>query len=141
VESRYGNGLDGPAGAQSIPGALPEFPPNESPLTDLNVGLLRQNALLSLQSYVSRQTRPMNGVIEVLAFLGYDEIRLQDRSWQPLSEMNGAFGTTDETYVIQEDKRPRIRLRDPETGEEIGRARRGAAPESGQFAREEEGGK
>jgi len=83
----------------------------------------------------------MNGVIEVLDHLGYDEIRLRDGSWQPLSEMNGAFGTTDETYVIQEDKRPRIRLRDPETGEEVGRARRSAALESAQSAREEEGGK
>ena len=66
----------------------------------------------------------MNGVIEVLEFLGYDEIRLRDGSWQPLTETNGALGTTDDTYVIQEDERPRIRLRDPETGEEIGRARR-----------------
>jgi len=67
----------------------------------------------------------MNGVIEVLEFLGYDEIRLRDGSWQPLTETNGALGTTDDTYVILEDEPPRIRLRDPETGEEIGQARKG----------------
>jgi len=70
----------------------------------------------------------MNDVFEVLRLLGYDEIRLQGEDWQPLSETNGTLGTTDETYVIQEDERPRIRLRDPETGEEIGRARRESPP-------------
>ncbi|CBH22752.1 hypothetical protein SRM_p56034 (plasmid) [Salinibacter ruber M8] len=43
-------------------------------------------------------------------------------------ETNGALRTTDDTYVIQEDERLRIRLRDPETGEEIGRARRESPP-------------
>ena len=82
----------------------------------------------------------MNGVIEVLQHLGYDEVRLQDESWKPLSETNGTLGTTDETYVIQEDEPPRIRLRDPETGEEIGRARRGSAPETSRSTMEEERG-
>jgi hypothetical protein len=114
-----------PLGPSPSPVRSPSSPRVRVLLTDLNIGLLRQNAL---RSYVSRQTRPMNGVIEVLEFLGYEEIRLQDESWQLLSEMNGALGTTDETYVIQEDERPRIRLRDPETGEEIGRARRESPP-------------
>ena len=70
------------------------------------------------------QERPTNSVIEVLEFLGYDEIRLEDGPWKPLTDANGTLGTTDETYVIQEDDPPRIRLRDPETGEEIGRARK-----------------
>ena len=71
----------------------------------------------------------MNEVTEVLRALGYDEIRLEDRDWRPLSEINGVLGTTDETYIIQEDEPPRIRLRDPETGKEIGRARRSAPAE------------
>lgn len=71
----------------------------------------------------------MNDVVEVLRHLGYDEIRLQDESWQPLSKLNGDLGTTDETYVIQEDESPRIRLKDPETDEEIGQARRSAPAE------------
>ena len=70
----------------------------------------------------------MNDVIKVLDHLGYHEVRLRDGSWNPLSETNGALGTTDDTYVIQEDERLRIRLRDPETGEEIGRARRESPP-------------
>jgi hypothetical protein len=74
------------------------------------------------------EIKKMNDVLEVLRLLGYDEIRLQGESWKPLSEMNGALGTTDKTYVIQEEERPRIRLRDPETGEEIGRARRESPP-------------
>lgn len=114
-----------PLGPSPSPVCSPSSPRVRVLLTDLNIGLLRQNAL---RSYVSRQTRPMNGVIEVLEFLGYDEIRLQGGSWQPLSETNGTLGTTDDTYVIQENKRPRIRLRDTETGEEIGRARRESPP-------------
>ena len=82
----------------------------------------------------------MNDAIEVLRFLGYDEIRLRDGDWRPISEPNGGLGTTDDTYVIQEDEPPRIRLRDPETGEEIGRARRGSAPETSRSTMEEERG-
>ena len=66
----------------------------------------------------------MKDVIEILRSLGYDEIRLGDKHWRPLADANGRLGTTDDTYVIQEDEPPRIRLRDPETGEEIGQARR-----------------
>lgn len=66
----------------------------------------------------------MNDALEVLRFLGYDEIRLQGENWKPLSEMNSTLGTTDEIHVIQEDEPPRIRLREAETGEEIGRARK-----------------
>jgi hypothetical protein len=80
----------------------------------------------------------MKDVIEVLRSLGYSEIRLGDKRWRPLADANGTLGTTDETCVIQEDEPPRIRLRDPETGEEIGRARRSLPSEADPPAQEGE---
>jgi hypothetical protein len=63
-----------------------------------------------------------NKVVDVLDYYGCDEIRIQGKS-RSLSEVEEAFGTTHETYVRLQDEPPRIRLIDPETGEEIGRAR------------------
>ena len=65
----------------------------------------------------------MNDVIKVLDFLGYDEIYL-DGQWHPLAEVDGALGTTDDTHVLIVDERPKVRLQDPETGYEVGRARK-----------------
>jgi len=64
----------------------------------------------------------MNKVVDVLDYYGCDEVRIQGES-RSLSEVEEAFGTTHETYVRLQDESPRIRLIDPETGEEIGRAR------------------
>jgi len=64
----------------------------------------------------------MNKVVDVLDYYGCDEIRIQGKS-RSLSEVEEAFGTTHETYVCLQDEPPRIRLIDPETDEEIGRAR------------------
>jgi uncharacterized heparinase superfamily protein len=64
----------------------------------------------------------MNKVVDVLDYYGCDEIRIQGKS-RSLSGVEEAFGTTHETYVRLQDEPPRIRLIDPETGEEIGRTR------------------
>lgn len=63
-----------------------------------------------------------NKVVDVLDYYGCDEVCIQGE-WRSLSEVEGALGTTHETYVRLHDEPPRIRLIDPETDEEIGRAR------------------
>lgn len=61
----------------------------------------------------------MDSVVEVLGFLGYDEICLRNGSWKPLPKANGSLGTTDETYLIQQDEPPRVRLRDFEPAKKL----------------------
>jgi hypothetical protein len=61
-------------------------------------------------------------VVDVLDYYGCQEVRIQGES-RSLSEVEGALGTTHETYVCLYDEPPRIRLIDPEINEEIGRAR------------------
>lgn len=65
----------------------------------------------------------MNDVKGVLEHLGYDELRSAGGDWRPLSEVNGQYGTTDETKIIRPDDGP-IRLVDRETGDEVGFARK-----------------
>lgn len=63
-----------------------------------------------------------NKIVDVLDYYGCEEVRIQVES-RSLSEVEGALGTTHKTYVRLHGEPPRIRLIDPEIGEEIGRAR------------------
>jgi hypothetical protein len=79
----------------------------------------------------------MKGVQEILEHLGYGEIRLEGSGpngspqeskvgdeWAPLSNVNGRFGTTDETEIIRRKESPTARLVDSETGELVATARK-----------------
>jgi hypothetical protein len=55
---------------------------------------------------------------------GYDEIRVDGGEWRPLAEVNGRFGTTDETDILDVDREEGLRLRDRETGNPIAIARK-----------------
>ena len=46
------------------------------------------------------------------------------REWRPLAEVNGRFGTTDETDILDVDREEGLRLRDRETGNTIAIARK-----------------
>ena len=76
---------------------------------------------------------PMKGVQEILEHLGYGEIRLEGSGgdgsaaageWAPLSDVNGRFGTTDETSIISEKNEPTCRLVNRETGQLVATARK-----------------
>lgn len=66
----------------------------------------------------------MHDVKGILDFLGYDQLRRRGDTWRPLSEVDDRFGTTDETHIWRRDERPRVRLVDGETNEEIAFARK-----------------
>lgn len=72
----------------------------------------------------------MTDVLDVLAELGYTEIRHDDHDdWTPLDDdhhhddHHHDYGTTADTHVLLHDDRPRVELVDPDTGEELARAR------------------
>jgi len=66
----------------------------------------------------------MHDVKDVLGFLGYDEIRPAGEEWRPLSEVNGRFGTTDDTDILDTGHEEGLRLRDRETGDLLATARK-----------------
>lgn len=71
----------------------------------------------------------MKDVLGILEHLGYGEIRLEDTEqsageWRPLPEVNGRFGTTDETHILTRKRKPTCRLVDVETGELVAMARK-----------------
>jgi hypothetical protein len=60
----------------------------------------------------------------ILDFLGHDELRPASEDWRPLSKMNGRYGTTDETDILDVNREEELRLRDRETGDTIAFARK-----------------
>jgi hypothetical protein len=66
----------------------------------------------------------MHDVKGVLNHLGYDELRPAGGEWRPLSEVNGRFGTTDDTDILDTGHEEGLRLRDRETGDLLATARK-----------------
>lgn len=71
----------------------------------------------------------MKDVLEILDHLGYGELRPETAApgstdWRPLSEMNGRYGTTDETHILTRNRKPTCRLVDVETGQLVATARK-----------------
>jgi hypothetical protein len=75
----------------------------------------------------------MKDVLGILEHLGYGELRPDTAApgpeqstgdWRPLSEVNGRFGTTDETHILTRKRKPTCRLVDVETGELVAMARK-----------------
>jgi hypothetical protein len=71
----------------------------------------------------------MKDVLGILEHLGYRELRPEDTEqsageWRPLSEVNGRFGTTDETHILTRKRKPTCRLVDAETGQLVATARK-----------------
>lgn len=67
----------------------------------------------------------MHDVIDVLDFLGYDQLRPAGGDWRPLSEVNGRYGSADETHLIRPQQDETMRLVDANSGEEVALARKG----------------
>jgi hypothetical protein len=71
----------------------------------------------------------MKDVLGILEHLGYREVRPEGSApgaseWEPVSDLNGRYGTTDDTHVISRKERPTCRLVDRETGQLVGTARK-----------------
>ena len=75
----------------------------------------------------------MKDVLGILEHLGYGEIRpevaarseaVDAADWRPVSNVNGRYGTTDETHVITQKRKATCRLVDVETGELVATARK-----------------
>jgi len=67
----------------------------------------------------------MHGVKDVLDFLGYDQLRPTGEDWTSISEVDGRYGTTDETALIRpQQEEGVIRLVDRSTGDELALARK-----------------
>lgn len=67
----------------------------------------------------------MKDVLGVLQHLGYGEIRPKDTGqWAPLSEVNGRYGTTEETHIISRKRLATCRLVDVQTDELVATARK-----------------
>jgi len=66
----------------------------------------------------------MHDVKGVLNHLGYDELRPAGGEWRPLSEVNGRFGTTDDTDILDTGHEEGLRLRDRDTGDLLATARK-----------------
>jgi hypothetical protein len=68
----------------------------------------------------------MNDLLDVLRFLGYDEVRTAGGEWKPVSDVNGRLdgASTDDVHVIVNGRwSPSCRLKDPDTGQRIAVAR------------------
>jgi hypothetical protein len=69
----------------------------------------------------------MIDLLDVLRFLGYDEVRTADGGdWKPVSEVNGRLdgATTNDVHVLVNGRwSPSCRLRDGDTGERVAVAR------------------
>ena len=66
----------------------------------------------------------MHDVEDVLNHLGYDEIRPAGGEWRPLSEVNGRFGTTDKTDILDTGHEEGLRLVNRDTGDLLATARK-----------------
>jgi len=75
----------------------------------------------------------MKDVLGILEHLGYRELRPETEQsasapgatdWRPLSEVNGRFGTTDETHILTRKRKVTCRLVDAETGQLVATARK-----------------
>jgi hypothetical protein len=66
----------------------------------------------------------MHDVKGVLDFLGYDELRPAGGQWCPLAEVNGQYGTTDETDILDIGQEEGLRLVDRDTGDLLATARK-----------------
>ena len=71
----------------------------------------------------------MKDVLGILEHLGYRELRLEDTEqsageWRPLSEVNGRFGTTDETHILTRKRKATCRLVDASAGQLVATARK-----------------
>lgn len=56
----------------------------------------------------------MKDVLGILEHLGYRELRPEDTErsageWRPTKEVNGRYGTTDETHVLTRKRKPRLK--------------------------------
>lgn len=87
----------------------------------------------------------MKDVPGVLKHLGYWELRPEDAAsggspqedeagdgWRPIEDVNGRYGTTDETHVITRKRKPTCRLVDRESGQLVATARKSCAIGSGE---------
>lgn len=65
-------------------------------------------------------------VCRILRVMGYAEVRpAGSEEWRGLEQVNGCYGTTDETSVhLPEPGRRHVLLEDVESGEPLGRARK-----------------
>lgn len=72
-------------------------------------------------------------VRRVLDTLGYTEVRRMGADeWKPLKDVDGRYGTTDQTHVfLPEPGRPHVALRDAMSGEPVGWARKPASDGEG----------
>jgi hypothetical protein len=71
----------------------------------------------------------MKDVLDILEHLGYRELRPEGKApgagdWRPIEDVNGRFGTTDETHVISRKRKATARLVDPGTGQLVATARK-----------------
>ncbi|MFB6230434.1 MAG: hypothetical protein ABEL04_04685 [Salinibacter sp.] len=68
----------------------------------------------------------MNDAKEVLRHMGFTEIRDESTGkWESLDNVNGRYGTTDDTHLIlPENEEGVCRLVDPDTEEQIATARK-----------------
>ena len=66
----------------------------------------------------------MHDVKGVLDFFGYDELRPAGGQWRPLAEVNGQYGTTDETDILDIGHEGGLRLVDRDTGDLLATARK-----------------
>ena len=71
----------------------------------------------------------MNDVLGILEHLGYGEIRPETTAsdvanWRPIKEVDGRFGTTDETHILMRKRKATCQLVDVETGELVAMARK-----------------
>jgi len=71
----------------------------------------------------------MKDVLGTLEHLGYGEIRPETTApdvadWRPIKEVDGRFGTTDETHILTRKRKATCRLVDVETGQLVATARK-----------------
>ena len=71
----------------------------------------------------------MKDVLGILEHLGYRELRPEGSApgagkWAPLSDVNGRYGTTDDTDIISRKRKATARLVDRDTGQLVATARK-----------------
>jgi hypothetical protein len=67
----------------------------------------------------------MKDVLRILEHLGYGEARPEDAGgWRPIEDVNGRYGTTDETHIISRKRKATARLVDRDTGQLVATARK-----------------
>lgn len=71
----------------------------------------------------------MKDVLGILEHLDYREIRPEEGTpgaadWRPIEDVNGRYGTTDDTDIVSRKERPTCRLVDRDTGQLVATARK-----------------